>query len=233
MTNSGEKQFALPVRALPGTHERVVNTALRYVPAGSVALDLGAGSGGLTERLLSAGFRVTAADVGNAFALKTDFISLDCNDPNFDRAVGSQFDLIASVEVIEHLENPTAFLRSIARLLKTNGVAILTTPNVENVPARLKFLRRGEIRAMDKFAPEHVTPIHVDLFRRKIVPVTGLTLEEHFVHPENEFPLTARSWMTPVFRLLMPLMKGPGLSGDCHFFVLRKNAEQQTRSAEK
>jgi 2-polyprenyl-3-methyl-5-hydroxy-6-metoxy-1,4-benzoquinol methylase len=56
--------------------------------------------------------------------LKTDFISLDCNDPTFDRAVGSQFDLIASVEVIEHLEYPTAFLRIIARPLKTNGVAI-------------------------------------------------------------------------------------------------------------
>jgi 2-polyprenyl-3-methyl-5-hydroxy-6-metoxy-1,4-benzoquinol methylase len=38
--------------------------------------------------------------------------------------VGSQFDLIASVEVIEHLEYPTAFLRIIARPLKTNGVAI-------------------------------------------------------------------------------------------------------------
>jgi len=72
--------------------------------------------------------------------------------------------LIASVEVIEHLENPTAFLRSITRLLKTNVWRFLTTPSVENVPARLKFLRRGEIRAMDKFAPEHVTPLYLDLF---------------------------------------------------------------------
>jgi hypothetical protein len=55
MTNSSAKQFALPVRPLPGTHEPVVNTALRYVRAGSTALDLRAGSGGLRERLLSAG----------------------------------------------------------------------------------------------------------------------------------------------------------------------------------
>jgi SAM-dependent methyltransferase len=222
MTPANGDQPPLHVRALPGTHERVVETALRYVPPGSTALDLGAGSGALTQRLMAANFRVTSADIGNAFQLNNQFVSIDCNDPLFDRALPSQYDLIASVEVIEHLENPTAFLRSIARLLTANGVAILTTPNVENVPARLKFLLGGKIRAMDENAPEHVTPIHLDLFFRKIVPVSGLVLADHFVHPKNQFPLTARSYMAPFFRLLTPLMKGPALTGDCHFLVLKK-----------
>jgi 2-polyprenyl-3-methyl-5-hydroxy-6-metoxy-1,4-benzoquinol methylase len=217
-------QSALPVRALPGTHERLVETALRYVAPGARALDLGAGSGALTERLLAANFRVTAADIGSAFQPKAEFVSIDCNDPNFDRALTERFDLIASVEVIEHLENPTAFLRSICRLLTPNGVAILTTPNVENVPARLKFLLGGKVRAMDEHAPEHVTPIHLDLFVRKIVPASGLTLADHFVHPKNKFPLTARNYMTPFFRLLIPLLKGPALTGDCHFLVLKRAA---------
>jgi 2-polyprenyl-3-methyl-5-hydroxy-6-metoxy-1,4-benzoquinol methylase len=217
-------QSTLPVRALPGTHERLVETALRYVAPGARVLDLGAGSGALTERLLAANFRVTAADIGGAFQPKAEFVSIDCNDPNFDRALTERFDLIASVEVIEHLENPTAFLRSIYRLLTPNGVAILTTPNVENVPARLKFLLGGKVRAMDEHAPEHVTPIHLDLFVRKIVPASGLTLADHFVHPKNQFPLTARSYMTPFFRLLIPLLKGPALTGDCHFLVLKRAA---------
>jgi SAM-dependent methyltransferase len=213
---------SLHVRALPGTHELVVETALRYVPRGSAALDLGAGSGALTQRLLAAQFRVTAADIGDAFSLDAPFVSIDCNDPSFDRALSSQYDLIASVEVIEHLENPTAFLRSISRLLTPNGVAILTTPNVENVPARLKFLLGGKVRAMDEHAPEHVTPIHLDLFFRKIVPVSGLVVVDHFVHPKNQFPLTARSYMSPLFRLLIPFLRGPALSGDCHVVVLKK-----------
>jgi hypothetical protein len=100
-------------------------------------------------------------------------------------------------------------------------VAILTTPNIENVPARLKFLLGGKVRAMDEFAPEHVTPIHLDLFFRKIIPASGLTLADHFVHPKNQFPLTARSYMAPFFRILKPLMKGPALTGDCHVFVLK------------
>ena len=222
MASENAKESARLVRALPGTHERVVETALRYVSCGARALELGAGSGALAERLQTAGLSVTAADITNYFELGTEFVQLDLNDPNFDRVFTSEFDLITAVEVIEHLENPSAFLRSIRRLLKSDGVAIFTTPNVENVAARLKFLMRGEVRAMDKFAPEHVTPIHLDLFVRKIVPPSGLVLIDHFVHPKNDFPLTARRYFVPFFRLLVPFMKGPALTGDCHFLVFKR-----------
>jgi len=221
-TDGAAKRSARLVRALPGTYELIVKNALRYVPPGGTALDLGAGSGALAELLIAAGFRVTAADVTNYFELDTEFVQLDCNDPNFDRALGREFDVITSVEVIEHLENPTAFLRSISRLLKPNGVALLTTPNVENVPARLKFLRQGLVRTMDAKGPEHITPIHLDLFRRVIVPRTGLVLVDHFVHPEDDFPLTGRRYFVPFLRMLAPLMSGPALTGDCHFLVLQK-----------
>jgi len=126
------------VRALPGTHKLVVATALRHAGPGRRALDLGAGSGALAERLQDAGFRVIAADIDKYFELGSEFHQIDLNDPTFDRRFDPGFDVITSVEVIEHLENPTAFLRSIERLLKPNGVAILTTPNVENVAARIK-----------------------------------------------------------------------------------------------
>jgi 2-polyprenyl-3-methyl-5-hydroxy-6-metoxy-1,4-benzoquinol methylase len=222
MAGENSKQSGRLVRALDGTHERVVENALRYVSAGARTLDLGAGSGALAERLQAAGFRVTAADITNYFELTTEFVKLDLNDPGFERALTCEFDLITAVEVIEHLENPTAFLRSICRLLNPNGIAILTTPNVENVPARLKFLLRGEVRAMDKNAPEHVTPIHLDLFFRQIVPRTGLTLVDHFVHPKNDFPLTERRYLVPFLRMFVPFLKGPALTGDCHFLVLKR-----------
>jgi len=212
-------------RALPGTHERVVETALQHAAPGVRSLDLGAGSGALAERLLRAGYQVTSADVANYFELETEFVEIDFNDPNFDKRLPQGFGLITSVEVIEHLENPTAFLRSIARLLAPDGIAILTTPNIENVAARIKFFIGGKVRAMDVNAPEHITPIHLDLFVRQVVPRTGLELVDHFVHPNGDFPLTGRRYFVPLFRMLAPFLRGPALTGDCHFFVLRRGKQ--------
>ena len=232
MTDDNERRSAPFARALAGAHERVVATALRYISPGASCLDLGAGSGALAERLQMAGLHVTAADVVNYFQLNSEFRQIDFNDPAFERAFAAAFDLVVSVEVIEHLENPSAFLRSIARLLKPEGVAILTTPNVDNVAARLKFLLRGEIRAMDRNAPEHITPIHLDLFLRQIVPSTDLVLVERFVYPENEFPLTGRRYFVPFFRLLKLFLKGPALTGDSHFLVLRRKHSEVARPSE-
>jgi SAM-dependent methyltransferase len=212
--------------ALPGTHELVVATALRHIPSGGRALDLGAGTGALAERLQAAGFRVTAVDGVNYFEADSEFILLDLNEPDFDRRFTSRFDVITSVEVIEHLENPFAFLRGISRLLSENGIAIVTTPNVDNVAGRLKFFLSGTVRPMDSNSPGHITPIHLDLFQRQIVPRTGLDLVDHFVHPKGGFPLTGRRYFLPLFWLFVPLMRGPALTGDSHVFVLKKRASQ-------
>jgi 2-polyprenyl-3-methyl-5-hydroxy-6-metoxy-1,4-benzoquinol methylase len=226
------KQSSRLVRALPGTHEQVVEIARRYAAPGARVLDLGAGSGALAERLQAAGFQVTAADLENYFELPSEFVQLNFDDPQFDRNLTERFEVIASVEVIEHLENPAAFLRSIQRLLKEKGIAILTTPNVENVPARLKFLRSGDVRAMDKNAPEHITPIHLDLFVRQILPRTELRLVEHFTHPQGDFPLTGRRFLVPFLRALVPFLQGTALTGDCHFFVLqRRGAESNAKAS--
>lgn len=39
------------------------------------------------------------------------------------------FDIVVSLETIEHLDNPDKFLREIKRVLRNNGLLILSTPN--------------------------------------------------------------------------------------------------------
>jgi len=60
------------------------------------------------------------------------------------------------------------------------------------------------------------------LFTRQVVPRTGLQLVEHFVHPKGDFPLTGRRYFVPLFWMVIPFVKGPALTGDCHVFVLKK-----------
>lgn len=53
------------------------------------------------------------------------------------------FDVIVGQEIIEHLENPWEFFRQAKRLLRENGVFILSTPNILSLRSRLRYLLTG------------------------------------------------------------------------------------------
>ena len=47
------------------------------------------------------------------------------------------FDAVIAGELIEHLENPEKFVKECRRVLKANGIAIITTPNIHSLFNRL------------------------------------------------------------------------------------------------
>jgi SAM-dependent methyltransferase len=94
-------------------------------------LDLGSGAGHGAASLAGAGASVFAVDrvapdpepaASDVLFLRADIDAL----PLADRA----FDLILSFQVIEHLIDPGPYVETLARLLRLDGAAILTTPNV-------------------------------------------------------------------------------------------------------
>jgi SAM-dependent methyltransferase len=215
-----------------GLHDFVLSEIQpRYHRPGGLAIDLGAGPGAMAARLRSLGWEVHAAD-RTAEGLEADvpFTQADFNKPDFASALGGAiFDLVVSVEVIEHVESPIGFLRNVGRLLKPDGVAILTTPNVDSLPARVKFLLRGTIRTMDEASePTHISPIFWDLLRRQYLPLAGLELVEHRVFPPRGFQLT-RPGYAGIFHALAPFFPGNSLWGDNHVFVLRRRPEKEAR----
>ncbi len=205
-----------------GLHDFVLQQiATHYGQARGRAIDLGAGSGAFAARLRELGFDVLAVD-HNAVGYKADlpFLQLDLNHADFAEACGSgAFALVTAIEVIEHVESPIGFLRNVGRLLGPGGKAFITTPNVDNLPARVKFLLRGKIRTMDEWSePTHISPIFLDLLQRQFLPRAGLRMNEHLLFPPGDYHFTRRHYAR-LFRLAARMFPGDGLTGDNHVFI--------------
>jgi 2-polyprenyl-3-methyl-5-hydroxy-6-metoxy-1,4-benzoquinol methylase len=214
-----------PFEKAPGSVHDAAFRALRAVclPGAKVA-DLGAGTGLWARRLSAEGYRVTPVD-NNLADWSLDSIPLVNGDLNheFAASLDDDFDAVTSLEVLEHLENPTLFMRESAKLLRPGGVAVFTTPNIENVAGRVRFFLSGQLRSFDRDPawnePTHITPIQSYLFE-KMYRAAGLTLVTHGFNEPTE---STRGGMK---RLLLgglrPLLGGVR-GGDHHVFVLRKD----------
>lgn len=83
-------------------------------------------------------------------------------------------DATAAVEVIEHLENPRAFMRELVRVTRPGGWVVVTTPNQLSALSLLTLIAKGRFSAFqDGDYPAHRTALlEVDL--RRIAAESGL-----------------------------------------------------------
>jgi 2-polyprenyl-3-methyl-5-hydroxy-6-metoxy-1,4-benzoquinol methylase len=210
-----------------GLHDFVGERVLaRYARPGVRAADLGSGPGAMAERLQSLGCDVVAVDRdSNGFEAKVQHLSLDFDQPDFASRISAEpFGIVTAIEVIEHVESPISFLRNICHLISPGGIAVLTTPNVDSLPARCKFLLKGKIRTMDEHSePTHISPVFFDLLMRQFLPRAGLRLREHLVFPPNGYQLTRKpiAW---AMRFASFAFSGEALLGDNHIFVVEASS---------
>jgi 2-polyprenyl-6-hydroxyphenyl methylase/3-demethylubiquinone-9 3-methyltransferase len=102
--------------------------------AGKSALDVGCGAGLLAEPLARLGAEVTAIDAAPGLIAAA---KLHAHGQGLDidyrvapvEEVGGQFDLVTSMEVIEHVADPEMFVRALAARLGPGGLMVLSTPN--------------------------------------------------------------------------------------------------------
>lgn len=117
--------------------------------AGKRAVDVGCGAGLLCEPLARLGAAVTGIDaaaenigVAAAHAAQSG-LAIDYRAGSVEALAGETFDLVTSMEVIEHVTDPAAFVAGLAAALAPGGLMILSTPN-RTALSRLAMITVGE-----------------------------------------------------------------------------------------
>lgn len=110
-------------------------------PGPGRALDVGAASGFLGRALAAAGHTVVGLDREARAAVPESYAAFHVADlarlPELGEA---PFDLVVAGDVLEHLEDPAAALRTLAALLAGGGRMLVSVPNVAFALVRLQLL---------------------------------------------------------------------------------------------
>jgi 2-polyprenyl-6-hydroxyphenyl methylase/3-demethylubiquinone-9 3-methyltransferase len=168
--------------------------------AGLRVLDVGCGAGLLCEPLARMGAEVTGVDAApeniDAATAHAALSGLPINYRAGEIAAQGlgQFDIVSSMEVIEHVNDPAVFIGELKRHMKPDGLLLLSTPN--RTPASRIFLveaaeRLGQVprgtHDWDKFlTPDELTAILndagieiVDMQGIAFSPMSGLHLSSN------------------------------------------------------
>lgn len=111
---------------------------------GKKILDIGCASGYLGKKLLANGAEVFGVDISSdeinkAKKVLTEAKVVNLNNQNLPYE-SNIFDIVIASEIIEHLQNPLFVLNECVRVLKNDGIIIITTPNFLYWGNRVQFL---------------------------------------------------------------------------------------------
>ena len=166
---------------------------------GKRALDVGCGAGLLSEPLARLGATVTALDAAheNIAIARTHAegqgLLIDYRATPVEQLDSDKFDLVTSMEVIEHVTDPAAFIQALAAKLAPGGLLILSTPNRTPL-SRLAMISIGEsiggipkgTHDWNKFlTPDELTDMLVKA-GLEVTDVTGLSFD-----PRKGFTLSS------------------------------------------
>ena len=182
----------------------VVAEVLAQRGASGVLADIGCGTGRLWTRVRDRFLRGIGVDALRYDGLppEIDFREADLDGarlPVDDGAV----DAAVAVETIEHLENPRAFCRELARITRPGGVVVITTPNQLSALSLLTLIGKQQFSAFQANSyPAHRTALlEIDL--RRIAAECGLDDVQVRYTGHGRMPLTAAHY-SPVVAELAP-----------------------------
>ncbi len=198
-------------RSTAGLHESLLRRVPAELARDAAILDVGCGSGAWLARLHARGHTNLTGidhDVAQAGFAGARILRGDLNRAGWAEGLG-QFRLISVIEVIEHIENLGIFCEQLETLLASGGTILLTTPNVESLASRLRFLVHGEMKHFDRLGdPTHLFPMLTRTLPR-ILARHGLRIGEQWGYPDDGRTVSSRRWVNLACAALRRLLPEP------------------------
>ena len=194
-------------RAIPGTHAFVVKVLERVCPPTKEVrvLDVAAGQGALSQKLLAAGYAVSACELfPEQYKVdEVECLRADLNEPWPYK--DQSFDALVIVEVVEHIEDHQRLFLQAARVLKPGGKMLFTTPNILSLKSRVRFLFTGYFYSFGPISQDprsdarpHITPFTLDRYRW-LLSQCGLTMSG-FETDRYRTSSKLLGWLAPIIR---------------------------------
>jgi SAM-dependent methyltransferase len=117
----------------------------KFVGSNCRVLELGCSTGYISRLLKQSGCRVVGVEsdrsaAHSAASICDKVILADLNGSAWTEQLEEQFDVVLMGDVLEHLVQPDAVLRTVRQLLLPGGVVIISLPNIVHWSQRLKTL---------------------------------------------------------------------------------------------
>jgi SAM-dependent methyltransferase len=127
---------------------------LENLPAGGRILDAPAGNARMAAQLALKGHSVLCGDISVPAELPVgvQFQPMDLNQPL--PFADASFDAVVSNEGLQYIRRPYDLIREFGRVLRPDGVLLLSMPNVLHVLSRYRMLTHGNFPAFKElYAP--------------------------------------------------------------------------------
>ena len=137
-------------------NRRTLRRLVKAKPSGPRLLEIGVGSGSFLESARKRGFEVMGCDLSSTICervRRTHGITMHCGTVA-EMEVEDRFDVVVMNHVLEHVNEPVAFLRDVLRLLAPGGVVHIAVPNVACWEAHLPGWTSYEPYHLAYFTPE-------------------------------------------------------------------------------
>lgn len=189
---------------------RLINNIKKYKKMGRL-LDIGYGDGSFLYKVKNEGFEVFGLDVSSeAFKIVNEKMGFNRNIFNCEledcKFPDNYFDVITLFHVLEHLPDPKKTLYEIEKIIKNDGILIVSVPNIDSFI--FKVFKRFWF-SLD--VPRHYYHFSIDTIS-KILKLTGFEIIKIGYAPVN-FPLDP-------LKSLIFFLKGKNLTNIYIYIIL-------------